>query len=119
MTRKNEFSRLWHQTSESDTWSTDIEKARVELARTIVKALSERWGTAIAAERATGIAHTEFSRIRNGKLARYTVDRLARLLLALDPGLDVHVEVKVSRRRSSKKINPLSSADRHDEVKPR
>jgi hypothetical protein len=119
MTRKNEFSRLWHQTAEPDAWSADIEKARVALAATIVKSIAERWGTAIAAERATGIAHTEFSRIRNGKLARYPVDRLARLLLALDPDLEVRVEVKVQRRRAGSKNAVRVSSHCLQEARPR
>jgi predicted XRE-type DNA-binding protein len=99
MPRKNEFTQVWRQSADLDHWTADIERARVILAASITKSITKKWGTAIAAERATGISHTELSRIRNGRLARYTVDRLARLLHAVDPTVEVRVEVKVKLRQ--------------------
>lgn len=81
-------------------WQTDIESARALLAAWIVKAIDEKWGTAVAAEHATGVSQTEFSRIRNGKLGRFTVDRLVHLLNVLDNDIEAHLSVEVLRRKS-------------------
>ncbi len=82
-----------------DAWHADIESARALLAGWIAKTIDEKWGTAVAAERATGVSQTEFSRIRNGKLRRYTLERLVRLLNALNNDIEVRLEVKIRQRR--------------------
>lgn len=78
-----------------------MDLARGLVAEWITKAIDEKWGTAVAAERATGISQTEFSRIRNGNLERYTIDRLVRLLKALDRQVEVRLKLKVRRRKAS------------------
>ncbi len=82
-----------------DAWDADIDFARALLAEWISRSIDGKWGTAVAAEHATGISQTEFSRIRNGKLGRYTIDRLVRLLKTLDNDFEVRLEVKIRRRR--------------------
>ena len=50
----------------------DLEQARALLAARIIRTLDERKLSTREAERLTGVAHTEFSRIRNAKLERFT-----------------------------------------------
>jgi predicted XRE-type DNA-binding protein len=73
----------------------DVHMARAVLAAEIIKTLDRRKLTVRAAEEQTGIAASEFSRIRNVKLQRFTVDRLISILQRLDE----KVEVRVSLRR--------------------
>lgn len=95
-----EHSRISHRSHGTgcDAWNADIESARFQLAKWISRAIDEEFGTAIAAEQATGVSHTEFSRIRNGKLTRFTVDRLVQLLNAVDKEIEVRLKVEIRRR---------------------
>ena len=54
----------------------DLHHARASLAAAIILSLDTRGLSTREAEALTGIAHSEFSRIRTGKLARFTLDRL-------------------------------------------
>jgi len=47
------------------------------------------------AEAHTGIAATEFSRIRNANLVRFTIDRLMAIINRLGSRIEVKVKVKV------------------------
>jgi predicted XRE-type DNA-binding protein len=78
----------------------ELEQLRSSLAAEIGKSLTaEGWGVREAARR-TGIAASEFSRIRNASLGRFTVDRLMTILGRLN--CDVQVSVTVgSRTRAS------------------
>ena len=58
--------------------------ARLLLARTC--GLSTR-----EAEKLTGVAHSEFSRIRNTRLRRFTLDRMISILSKLDETVEVFV----------------------------
>ena len=79
----------------------DLEQLRASLAAEIGKSLTaEGWGVREAA-RQTGIAASEFSRIRNASLGRFTVDRLMTILGRLNR--DVKVSVSVGPRGSSAK----------------
>ena len=73
-----------------------LEQLRASLAAEIGKSLTaEGWGVREAARR-TGIAASEFSRIRNASLGRFTVDRLMMILGRLNR--DVRVSVTVAPR---------------------
>ena len=74
-----------------------LEQARAIMAVKIIRTLDERKLSTRDAERLTGIAHSEFSRIRNAKLARFTLDRLIDILGRLDQ--EVEVSVSFSPRR--------------------
>jgi predicted XRE-type DNA-binding protein len=67
----------------------DLEQARAILAARIIKTLDERKLTVRAAEAATGVAAAEFSRIRNVRLDRFTLDRLIKILGKLDEDVEV------------------------------
>lgn len=71
-----------------------VEQASAILAAKIIRTLDERGLPTREAERVTGVAHSEFSRIRNAKLERFTLDRM----IAILGKLDEEVEVKVTFR---------------------
>lgn len=70
----------------------ELRQAKALLAAEINKVLDARGLSNRQAAAGTGIAHAEFSRIRNVKLDRFTFDRL---LTVLDK-LGQHVEVSVT-----------------------
>jgi len=60
--------------------------------------LDERGISTREAARITGIAHSEFSRIRNARLSRFSLDRMITILGRLDN--DVEVSVTFQKRQS-------------------
>lgn len=88
----NVFRDLGHE-------NADAEQFKAILAAEIIKALDRERLTVRAAHGRTGIAAADFSRIRNAKLGRFTVDRLLSVLNRL--GAQVEVKVRVLRRERS------------------
>lgn len=78
----------------------DREQLRALLAARIIGVLDERKLTVRAAHEMTGIAAADFSRIRQAKLDRFTIDRLMTVLAGL--GQDVEVTVNVHPRREKR-----------------
>ena len=76
--------------------NAEMEQLRAILAASIIKILDAENLTVRAAEAKTGIAAADFSRIRQVKLDRFTIDRLMTILDRL--GCDVHVDVTVAKR---------------------
>jgi predicted XRE-type DNA-binding protein len=74
--------------------NSDLEQARAILAARIIHVLDERELSVRAAEKVTGIAASEFSRIRNAKLERFTLDRMISILGKLDQDVEVTVHVR-------------------------
>lgn len=74
--------------------NADLEQARAILAARIINVLDERQLTARAAEKLTGVAHTDLSRIRNAKLDRFTLDRMITILGKLDKDIEVRIDVR-------------------------
>lgn len=70
------------------------EQVKAHLAAEIIRVMTARELTAIQAEALTGIAASDFSRIRNVKLDRFTIDRLITVLEGLDKKLRISVTVK-------------------------
>ena len=70
------------------------EQIKAHLAAEIIRVMTVREMTARQAEALTGIAASDFSRIRNVKLDRFTIDRLITVLGGLDKKLRVSVTVK-------------------------
>ena len=68
-----------------------LEQARAILAAKIIRTLDERGLSTREAEMLTGVAHSEFSRIRNAKLERFTLDRMITILGKLDEDVEVNV----------------------------
>ncbi|HEX3884477.1 MAG TPA: helix-turn-helix transcriptional regulator [Stellaceae bacterium] len=74
--------------------NADLEQARAILAAKIIAVLDDRGLTVRAAQAQTGVAASEFSRIRNVKLDRFTIDRLIVILGKLGQEVDVQVEIR-------------------------
>ncbi len=74
----------------------DLKQAKAILAARIIAVLDERGLSVRRASALTRFAAADFSRIRNADLGRFTLDRLMKMLAALDSGLRVtlHVDVK-------------------------
>ena len=86
----------------------ELEQLRASLAAEIGKTLtSEGWGVREAARR-TGIAASEFSRIRNASLSRFTIDRLMTILGRLNRDVQVSVSVAPRKRVQRFRKAPLT-----------
>lgn len=71
--------------------NADLEQARAMIAAEIIRTLDERKLSVREAEKLTGVSHSEFSRIRNAKLSRFTLDRMIKILGKLDEDVEVNV----------------------------
>ena len=69
------------------------EQIKAHLAAEIIRIMTKRELTAREAEALTGIAASDFSRIRNVKLDRFTIDRLIKYLNALYPNIDLKLDL--------------------------
>jgi predicted XRE-type DNA-binding protein len=76
-----------------------LEQARAITAAKIIHVLDERKLSTRDAEKLTGISYSEFSRIRNTRLGRFTLDRMIAILGKLDENVEVSVTFKVRKRR--------------------
>jgi predicted XRE-type DNA-binding protein len=93
-----------------DVPDASIRQFRAILAAEIVKALDVERLTVRDAEARTGIAAADFSRIRQVKLDRFTIDRLMRILDRLN--CDVRVKISVaprSRPATRPVVSPLAA----------
>jgi predicted XRE-type DNA-binding protein len=71
-----------------------LEQARALVAAEIIRNLDARNLSTREAEKQTGVAHSEFSRIRNAQLRRFTLDRMIAILGKLDGDIEVEVSFK-------------------------
>ena len=83
----NVFRDLGHE-------NADIEQFKAILAAEIIKTLDRDGLSVRAAQSRTGVAAADFSRIRNAKLGRFTVDRLMSIINRLGSRVDVKVRVR-------------------------
>ena len=83
----NVFRDLGHE-------NADAEQFKAILAAEIIKALDRDKLTVRAAQKRTGFAAADFSRIRNADLGRFTVDRLMSVLNRLGARIDIKVRVR-------------------------
>ena len=81
--------------------NADTEQLKCILAARIIEILDKQKLSVRKAESLTGVKASEFSRIRNVKLVRFTADRLISILNKFDQQVDVKVKV---RPRSQKPI---------------
>jgi predicted XRE-type DNA-binding protein len=77
----------------------DLEQLRAILAARIIKVLDEKKLTVRQAHELTGIAAADFSRIRQAKIGRFTVDRLMIILDRLGQAVEVSVQIRPLSRR--------------------
>ena len=78
----------------------DILQAKAILAARIIGILDDRGITVRRAHELTGFAAADFSRVRQAKLQRFTLERLISMLLKLNKDIEINIEVK-SRRHDS------------------
>jgi predicted XRE-type DNA-binding protein len=71
----------------------DLEQLRAILAARIIKVLDARKLSVRKAHELTGGAAADFSRIRQAKVGRFTIDRLMSILNRLDQEVEVSVNV--------------------------
>ena len=76
----------------------DLKHAKAVLAARIIAALDGNGLSVRKAAALTGFAAADFSRIRNADLGRFTLDRLMRILAALDDDLQITVHVEARHR---------------------
>ncbi len=74
-----------------------LAQARAIIAARIICILDERGLSTREAEKLTGVSHSEFSRIRNTQLRRFTLDRLILLLGKLEPGAEVSINISPAK----------------------
>ena len=83
----NVFRDLGHE-------NADIEQLKAILSAEIIKRLDRDGLTVREAQRRTGVAAADFSRIRNADLGRFTVDRLMAILNRLGSRVEVKIKVR-------------------------
>ena len=71
----------------------DLKQAKAVLAARIVAVLDDRGLSVRKAAELTGFATADFSRVRNADLGRFTLDRLMKILAALDGHLQVTIRI--------------------------
>jgi len=82
---------IFHDLGHPDS---DREQLRALLAAQIIGVLDRQGLTVRAAQDQTGVAAADFSRIRNAKLGRFTIDRLMGILDSLGQQVEVTVTVQ-------------------------
>jgi predicted XRE-type DNA-binding protein len=76
----------------------DAEQLKSVLAAEIIGIMDARRLTTRGAQKITGVAAADFSRIRQAKLDRFTIDRLMAVLARLDQKVDISVSIRPQRR---------------------
>jgi len=71
-----------------------LKQVRAILAAKIIQLLDNQNLSTREAERLTGISHSEFSRIRNAKLGRFSLDRMITILGKLDKNIEVNISFR-------------------------
>src|SRR5215213_11055748 len=79
--------------------NADLEQARALTAAKIIRTIDERKLSTRDAEKLTGVSYSEFSRIRNTQLGRFTLDRMIAILGKLDEDIEVSVTFRARKRR--------------------
>ena len=87
--------------------NADVLQAKALMGAQIIKILDEEGLSTRQAEIRTGVAHSEFSRIRRASFGRFTIDRLMAILQRL--GQDVEISVKV-QPRPRREIGPAATS---------
>jgi len=78
----------------------EINQAKALLAAKIIRSLREQGLTNVQAAKKTGFNRTDFSRIKQPDLKRFTIDRLMMILNKLDPEIDIKIEFKGGAKRA-------------------
>ncbi len=89
--------------------NADVEQARAMTAAKIIRIIDERKLSTREAERLTGVSYSEFSRIRNTQLGRFTLDRMIAILGKLDEDIEVSLTFRARKRRVPVEPRAVSS----------
>jgi predicted XRE-type DNA-binding protein len=89
--------------------NADLEQARAMTAAKIIRIIDARRLSTRDAEKLTGVPYSEFSRIRNTQLGRFTLDRMIAILGKLDEDIEVSVTFRARKRGVSVKPRAVSS----------
>jgi predicted XRE-type DNA-binding protein len=76
--------------------NADADQFKAILAAEIIKLLDREGLSVREAQRRTGIAAADFSRIRNADLSRFTVDRMMSIVNRLGSRIDIKVRIRRS-----------------------
>src|ERR1700730_17280076 len=87
-----------------------LEQARAMTAARIIRVLDERKLSTRDAEKLTGVSYSEFSRIRNTQLGRFTLDRMIAILGKLDEDVEVSVTFRIRKKDAPVMSRAVSSA---------
>jgi predicted XRE-type DNA-binding protein len=71
----------------------DLRLAKAQMGARIIRILDEEGLSTRQAEARTGVSHSEFSRIRQAKFSRFTLDRLMSILGLLGQRVELSVNV--------------------------
>ncbi len=91
-----------------DDRDADVKQAKAILAARIIGVLDDRKLSVRKAGSLTGFTPADFSRVRGADLGRFTVDRLMKMLRALDDSIEVSIQF--SRRASRSVEAPVPSS---------
>jgi predicted XRE-type DNA-binding protein len=83
----------------------DVLQAKALLGTSIMKILEEEGLSTRQAEARTGVAHSEFSRIRQARFSRFTIDRLMAILGLLGQRVELAVSVHPRTEREAHAIH--------------
>jgi len=84
----------------------DVRQAKALLGTQIMKILDADGLSTRQAEARTGISHSEFSRIRQAKFSRFTIDRLMGILARLGQEVELSVSVRPREERRVAAVHP-------------
>ena len=77
---------------------------KAKLAAQIIGVLDDRKISVRQAEKITGVAAADISRVRNADLAKFTLDRLLRILHRLAPSVEVGLTFSIRQAESEKAL---------------
>jgi len=72
----------------------DVHHAKAKLAARIIAYLDEHDLSVRAAEEETGFPYADFSRVRNADLKRFSLERMIKMLTALDSESEIYIDVR-------------------------
>lgn len=78
--------------------NADVRQAKAMLAARIIGILDDLGLSVREAHKRAGFAAADFSRIRNADLGRFTIDRMIKILNALDDRSEVILDVRARAR---------------------
>jgi len=80
-----------------DEKGADVKQTKALLAAEIIRILDKEKLSVRAAEKVTGYNYSDFSRIRNAELSRFTIDKLMMITNALSRRVNVKISVTKQR----------------------